>query len=131
MELLQFEAVGPEQERYLVKVDVEETTDERAVDITYSIRRREERPTIAKINFDLREGVVHMTGLEVALTGYLACLVTCGLGHLVEEILDCWRKGHRSPRQLLKCLRDKGISITHKLLNCSVACLGGVVVGAP
>lgn len=123
MEILQFEAVGPKQEKYFVKVDAEESSDERAVIVRYTIAGGERRPAVANINFNLQSGEVLMTGLDPATTVYLACLISCGLGHLVEEILECWRRGHRTPRRMLDCLLDKGHSITPKLVNCSISCL--------
>lgn len=131
MRLLQIDVEGPGNERYSVEVDIEETANEHAVEIKYAVARMDRQPVVTKIYFDPGEGVVHMTGLEVAIAGYMACLIACGLGHLAQEILDCWKRGHRTPRQLLGCMRDKGHSISLSLVNCSVACLGSVVAGAP
>ena len=131
MQIAQFVTMGPDNEEYFVRLEADETDNEREVDVTYSIARKSEEVAMAKVNFDLQNGAIQMTGLEVALTGYLACLITCGLGHIIQELLDCWRKGHRTPRALLACLKAKGISSTPNLVNCSIACLGGVVVGSP
>lgn len=126
MQLLQFEAIGPERETYMVEVEMVETTDERGVDIRYAVVRQGELPVIARVYFDTREGVVHMSGLEIVVTGYVACLLACGLGHIVQELLECWRAGRRSPKQLLACLRDKGVKLTPSLVNCSVSCLAAL-----
>lgn len=126
MQLLQFETTGPDGETYLIEVDMVETSDERAVDIRYAVVHEGHLPVIASVYFDTREGVIHLSGLEIAVTGYMACLIACGLGHIMQEVLQCWRAGKRSPKQLLACLRDKGVDLTPSLVNCSVSCLGGL-----
>jgi hypothetical protein len=126
MQLLQFETAGPDNEAYLVEIDMVETSDERAVDIRYTIVREGHLPVIARVYFDTREGVIHLSGLEIAVTGYIPCLIACGLGHIMQEVLQCWRAGRRSPKQLLACLRDKGVDLTPGLVNCSVSCLAAL-----
>lgn len=126
MQLLQFEATGPDNEPYQVEVDIVETPDERAVDIRYTLVREGHLPVIGRVYFDTREGVIHLSGLEIAVTGYMACLIACGLGHIMEEVLQCWRAGKRSPKLLLACLRDRGVDLTPRLVNCSVSCLGAL-----
>ena len=53
---------------------------------------------------------------------FALCLAACGLGHLVTEILDCWRQGHRTVAALFKCLRGKGLKISQALLACAFQC---------
>jgi hypothetical protein len=75
------------------------------------------------IALDTSSGSLAISGLSDAASKYLACLGACGLGHLVQELLECWNAGHRTPAALLKCLNAKRTGLSGGLVNCAIACL--------
>lgn len=129
MLLAKFTTFSPESEEYSIEVKAQQL-GENSVGIEYSISRNNEPVVSPIVNFDLRSGSIHMTGLEIGIPAYVACLVTCGLGNIVQEILECWTQGHRNPRDMLTCLKAKRISITPMLINCSIGCLSGLTIGS-
>jgi len=125
MLLVEFVNWGRDGKEYRAIVTGEETKKKNEVVLNYRVMRGDKKEGDVKLNFDLEGGTIHITGLEIVVTPYVLCLLTCGLGHIVQEILDCWRKGNRTARKLLACLKKKGIAITLSLVECSISCLGG------
>ena len=123
MLIAQFMTWGPDNAEYSVKLEGEQSLSE--VNIKYSIDSGQQTVAAAMINFHFSDDTIRisMSGLEVAVTSYVACLIACGLGNIVQEMRDCSRKV-----DLLACLKSKGNSITVTLLNRSISCQGGIVV---
>jgi hypothetical protein len=128
MPIAEFTFVGPEDVDYRVELSGEERGLEEVLVITYSVTRSESTSRTI-INLNTSNGTFNITGLEASITPYIACLITCGLGHIVQETLDCWSSGNRTPAKVISCLRSKNIAITQTLVNCAVSCLGSLAGG--
>ncbi len=82
---------------------------------------------VGEIKFDPTKNKLILSGMALSGSGYTSCLVACGLGHLVSDILDCRHRGKTSVTDLIACLKNKGHRLTLKLVNCAVACLPAAV----
>jgi len=121
-----FTTAGPDEDDYHVELSAERPKNTELLTLIYSVAQANRKPVSVRIEANTAEGTLKMVGLETVVTGYIACLLMCGLGHIIQEILDCLRRGHRKPLDLLKCLRKKGVDVGIGLLRCAVSCSGGV-----
>lgn len=124
MKIAQFMAQGPRGQAYEVTVDA--LTRGPSVEVEYVIFTliTKERGGVT-ITFNPGENTAQAVALDSTVSGYALCLIGCGVGHIVEQILDCRRQGHTAPRSLLVCLASKGIDVTQKLVACAASCLAG------
>jgi hypothetical protein len=110
-----------------IKVTAEEMTrtrDRRSVD-ELDVTLIADGDPVGVISFDPATGSLHVSGLSLTASGYVTCLAACGLGHLVADILDCWRRKNTTVKKLLACLKKKGHRLTMALITCAVSCLAG------
>jgi hypothetical protein len=82
---------------------------------------------VGVITFDPSNDTLQIAGMSLSVAGYTACLVACGLGHLVSDILDCRRRGNTTVKKLIDCLKKKGHRLSLNLINCAVSCLAAAV----
>jgi hypothetical protein len=80
------------------------------------------------ITFDPSNDSLQISGMSLSVVGYTSCLVACGLGHLVSDILGCRRRGHKTAKDLIACLKKKGHRLSLNLINCAVSCIAAAVV---
>jgi hypothetical protein len=81
---------------------------------------------VGVIAFDPTNDTLYLSNMSLSVANYTNCLVACGLGHLVSEILDCRRRGHTSVVDLIDCLMKKGYRLSLNLINCAVGCLASL-----
>jgi hypothetical protein len=122
MRLLEFTTTGPDEIDRRVQVDGDENEVQNTLHITYVIAEGETE-TQFELAVDFPGNQIHLT-LPHGATAYAICVATCVGGHLVQEVLDCLKNGHRTPRALLQCLKKKGVQITIDLAKCATSCLG-------
>lgn len=82
---------------------------------------------VGVILFNPTNDTINVSGLSLSVAGYVGCLVACGLGHIVSDILDCRRRGKTSVTDLISCMKKKGHRLSLNLINCAVACLSAAV----
>lgn len=82
---------------------------------------------VGTITFDPSNDTLQISGMNFSVAGYTTCLVTCGLGHLVSDILDCRKRGHTSAKNLIACLKRKGHGLSRELINCAISCLSAAL----
>jgi hypothetical protein len=121
MTITEFTFEGPENKAYDFKVTAVESANRHKAIIDYQISGAAEFG--ARITFDFQQHTLTMTGIQAGAISFVSCVTACGLGHLAQEIMDCWRQGHRTPKALVKCLRAKGYDITKGLVACAFGCL--------
>lgn len=128
--IAQFTFQGAESKEYLAEVSTEESNNN-FVRVTYSLTW-DNKTELFPIEFDTKSGAMKFSGIVVPnLHPYVMCLAVCGLSHITDEILDCWKKGNRTPVDLLRCLRAKKVSIVSGLSGCAIKCLFSIGGGAP
>ncbi len=93
--------------------------------LTLSIES-EEKLTTVDILFHELDGSIKIANLSLSITGFAGCLAASGAGHLVQVILECRKKGFKTKRALIKCLKKKGFSINAALAGIAVACLANL-----
>jgi len=122
MNICSFTTADDLEKIYEVKVDAKEE-NETAV-ISVEILALENKRSIVKseITYDFDCEKLSVTGINFEISGYAACLVAGGLGNMVQEVLDCRKKGKRGPISLINCLRKKGHSIGSSMANIAIAC---------
>ncbi len=81
---------------------------------------------VGTISFNPATDLMELSGMSLSLANYTSCLVACGLGHLVSDILDCRRQGNKTVKKLIDCLKKKGHHLSLNLINCAVACLASL-----
>lgn len=132
--LAQITTTGPNDQPISIEVTAEETSRTKAG------KRQEllkvslvaDGTTLGSIEFAPGSASLEITGLSQSLSGYAACLATCGLGHLVTDVIDCWRRGNKSVKSLIACLKRKGHHISLNLINCAIGCLASLAsAGGP
>jgi hypothetical protein len=118
---------GPNQQDFLAEVDADERDFKTAV-VAYSIKGTIDSFK-AEMSFDLTVGSLTVVGLTTPTLAYLACVAACGVGNLTQEILDCWKAGHKTAGALVTCLKGKGHSIAGSLANCVISCTPSLAAG--
>lgn len=121
MNITQISFEGPEREKYDLEVTADVSPDENNAIIDYQLSGAAKLD--ARITFDFKQATMTMTGIEASAVAFVTCVTACGLGQLAQEIMDCWRQGHRSPKAMVNCLRQKGYNITRALVGCAIGCV--------
>lgn len=111
---------------YRFLLDATERED-RIVEFDFVVReikeRREETQAI-QIRFNAELGRASFAALTLdPVSIYLMCLVGCGLNGLIDDIIDCWKNGNRTPNGLIACMRAKGKDIPADWAKCATKCL--------
>lgn len=75
-----------------------------------------------QIEFFTDTGNLKIVGLS-SVSSYGACVLACGAGILVKEILDCWRSGAKTKKKMIECLKKKGKVLKGEIAACAIACL--------
>ena len=125
-EAFELPSLPSETGRYTATVLVKEY--EREVETTVEIYRSREPAASRSARVNLETGTVALTGFELPAIAYAACLASCGLSHVVKEVLACRRKGARDLATLVKCLKEKGADVQDDIVACAVACTGSLVI---
>ncbi len=130
MDIIQFTTEDKAHKPYTITVSGEPPTNDSKskVSLKYSIQGKDHTVAL-DVGFDTVLGELTASGLAIPKLlddPYLICLAKCGLSHLVDEVLDCWKNGARTPKKLWKCLQNKGAKIGLGIAGCALKCAAGI-----
>ena len=97
-----------------------EAINEKQFLLTLQVETRQDK---ALLEFMLDFGVpgrMEIAGLP-GTSPLLNCIVSCAVGVLVTDIMECWKK-HKTPKAMLQCLKAKGSSIASGVAGCIATC---------
>jgi hypothetical protein len=127
MEILEIKTFNDDGGSLSIKVTAEEEIkleNTGVVKVTLVINNQ----SAGTITFDPTNDLIQLSGLSGSVANYTTCLVACGLGHLVSDILDCRRRGKTNAAELIACLKKKAHRLSLNLINCAVGCSPAAMV---
>lgn len=128
-----FKAYAPGTDKepllFVTKVTAEEAGNTATISIEVASEADPNLKISEFVKVNTNTGRIELSTPSFGVATYSTCLVACGLGHIVQDVIDCLKAGNKTPKSLISCLKAKGHALSAKLANSAIACIPAGFVG--